>query len=598
MKVSSNSLSSPGPVRQKNEDTVSFWQPEDEEERQVRGSIAIVADGVGGHGNGDIASKMAVDLAIKKFRESNLALPVKKLMKEIFDEANIALYDSGANDNRSKRMATTLSVCIYRNKILHIGHVGDTRVYLVRAETIKQLTSDHSYTGMQVKLRLITEHEARASAMRSMLTKSVGNEPIISCDYKEVKLLKHDRIVQCTDGLYCFINDGELSEGVDRLPMEEICQYLVSLAERRGTDDNLTVQVVQVDQLEEAKFYKPLSILQKTTPHSTSVTNEIQPGQTLDSRFQIEEVVSRSGMASIYKAKDLKTGEIVAVKVPHMQFEADVAFFSRFQREAEIGKKLNHPNILRFIDVENQSRPYIAMEFLKGKTLADMLNDVRPFPVGDAVQIASRICDGLSHMHEHKIIHRDLKPQNVMLLNDGTLRILDFGIAKSMEARRLTFAGFTSTMGTPDYMAPEQVKGKRGDSRTDIYSLGAMLYEMTTGYVPFEGPNPFIVMNSRLTGDPVAPRKRNPEIPLEIEEIILHSMQREPHDRYQSAAEMKAELDNPASVKLLGRHHHLTLPKLWHTRWLGIRTTVISVVATLGLFLVALLLSHCRHGHH
>jgi serine/threonine-protein kinase len=598
MKVSFASLSSAGPIRTNNEDSIAFWQPEDEAERQQRGSISIVADGVGGHGNGEVASRMAVEIAVQKFKESSLSTPPKKLIKDIFNAANIALYDSDENESKPKRMATTLSVCIFRNKELSIGHVGDTRTYLIRAETIKQLTSDHSYTGMQVKLRLITEHEARASTMRSVLTRSVGHEPIINFDFKEMKLMKHDRIVQCTDGLYCFMNDGELLEGVDRLRMEEICPYLVSLAERRGTDDNLSVQVVQVEQIDEPKFYRPLSILQQTTPHSHAVTNEIQPGQTLDNRFQIEEVVSRSGMASIFKAKDLKNGDIVAVKIPHMQFESDVGFFTRFQREAEIGKKLNHPNILRFIDVPDQSRPYIAMEFLEGKTIAEMMNEVRPFPVDDAVQIASRICDALSHMHENKIVHRDLKPQNVMICKDGTLRIMDFGIAKSMEARRLTFAGLSSTMGTPDYMAPEQVKGRRGDSRTDIYSLGAMLYEMTTGHVPFEGPNPFIVMNSRLTGDPVAPRKRNPEIPPEIEEIILHAMEREPHERYSSAQEMKAELDNPATVALTGRHHHLALPKIWKTHWLGMRMTVLCVLIPIIVLVIAITLTHCGHHPH
>ncbi len=156
------------------------------------------------------------------------------------------------------------------------------------------------------------------------------------------------------------------------------------------------------------------------------------------------------------------------------------------------------------------------------------MNEVRPLPIPDAVQIASYVCGALAHMHEHKVVHRDLKPQNIMICDDGTLRIIDFGIAKSTEMRRLTFAGFTPAMGTPDYMAPEQVKGKRGDERTDIYSLGAVLYEMTTGSVPFEGPNPFIVMNSRITGDPVAPRKVNPEISEALEEIILHAMEREP----------------------------------------------------------------------
>src|SRR5579862_2158553 len=598
MKLIFAGATSPG-VREKNEDSITFWQPSEEEERQHRGGVSIVADGVGGNGNGDFASRIAVEIALKKFRETDLSVTPKALLRDIFETANLTLYNSGANDQKARRMATTLSVCIFRNKELAIGHVGDTRVYLVRGEQIKQLTSDHSYTGMQMKLRLITEHEARGSAMRSVLTRSVGNEPIVRCDIKVLKLVKHDRVVQCTDGLYCFMNDGELCEGVDRLQIDEICPYLIALAKRRGTDDNLSVQVVHVDHLEEPKYYRPLSILQKTEPHSNTVSHEIQPGQTLDNRFQIEDVVSRSGMASIFKAVDLKTQKIVAVKIPHMQFESDVAFFSRFQREAEIGLKLNHPNILRFFPVPEQSRPYIAMEFLEGKTLAEMLNETRPFPVDDAVQIASRLCDALTHMHENKIVHRDLKPQNVMICTDGSLRIMDFGIAKSMEARRLTFAGLTSTMGTPDYMAPEKVKGRRGDARTDIYALGAMLYEMTTGNVPFEGPNPFIVMNSRLTGDPLAPRKRNPAIPPAIEEIILHAMEREPHNRYATAAAMKADLDNPHTITALDRHKHLSLPNVWATRWHGMRLIVLSALAPVVLVLLALILTHCggRHGH-
>jgi serine/threonine protein kinase len=325
------------------------------------------------------------------------------------------------------------------------------------------------------------------------------------------------------------------------------------------------------------------------------MTNEIKPGDILDGRFEIEGVISRSGMASIYKAKDLETKQAVAVKIPYMQLESDPAAFARFQREAEIGELLNHPNILKFIKVPNKSRPYIVTEYLEGKTLSTVLNEMRPLPIPDSVQIASYVCGALGHMHENKVVHRDLKPQKIMICDDGTLRIIDFGIAKSTEMRRLTFAGFTPAMGTPDYMAPEQVKGKRGDERTDIYSLGAVLYEMTTGSVPFEGPNPFIVMNSRITGDPVAPRKLNPEISEPLEEIILHAMEREPYRRYHSAAAMKAELDDPESVKLTGRHRQLKSPRVWKARWQGARLVVVSALLPLIAFAVALFFTRC-HG--
>ena len=325
---------------------------------------------------------------------------------------------------------------------------------------------------------------------------------------------------------------------------------------------------------------------------------EVQPNETLDGRLQIEGVISRSGMASIYKAKDLMTGQAVAVKVPHQQFESDPASFARFQREAEIGKKLNHPKILRLLDVGEHSRPYIVMEYLEGKTLDQVMNKIRPLPISDAVQIASQVCDALAYMHQHKIVHRDLKPQNIMICNDGSLRIMDFGIAKSTEMRRITFAGFSPAMGTPDYMAPEQVQGKRGDERTDIYSLGAMLYEMATGSVPFEGDNPFIVMNSRITGDPIAPRKLNREISKEIEEIILHAMEREPHRRYASAAAMKVELDNPDAVKLTGRHQHLQSVQGWKTRWQGSKLIILSSLLPLLVFLIGFILVRCHGAPH
>jgi serine/threonine-protein kinase len=557
-----------------------------------------MADGVGGHAHGELASRIAIDSALELFKRMNPANPPKQVLRQIIEKANLAVFEAGMEKRDGGRMATTLSVCLFRDRELSIAHVGDSRVYLVRNEQIRRLTDDHSYTGLQVKLRLISDQEARASRLRSMLTRSLGPEPIVQSDFKRLKLMAHDRIVLCTDGLYCYMDDRELCEGVDRLNMDEICPYLVSLAERRGTDDNLSVQVVQVQRLAEPKHDLSISVLKRSSSgNATSMTNEIKPGDLLDDRFEIQSVISRSGMASIYKARDQSNGEIVAVKIPYMQFESDPGSFARFQREAEIGEMLNHPNILKFIEVPDKSRPYIVTELLEGKTLSLVMNEVRPMPLDDAIQIASCVCGALAHMHEHKVVHRDLKPQNIMLCNDGTLRILDFGIAKSTEMRRLTFAGFTPAMGTPDYMAPEQVKGKRGDERTDIYSLGAVLYEMATGSVPFEGPNPFIVMNARINGDPVAPCKVNPEISPELEEVILHAMEREPHLRYPSADAMKAELDDLESVKVTGRSRHLQSPKIWKSHWRSARLIVVCVFLPLLLFAVALFVTHCPAPH-
>src|SRR5512135_56677 len=565
MELTYAELSSPGPARENNEDFVGFWQPQTLEEKRSRGAVAILADGVGGMQRGEVASRLAVETALKMFQEAPGEQTPQQLITQMFNAANLAVYDKGMEDHGKAPMATTLAVVVLRNNEITVGNVGDSRVYLVRKATIKQLSTDHTYTGMQQKFGLISEQEAKTSENRSILTRSVGHEPVIRVDVESSTLFKGDKVVLCSDGLYSRVADNEIADIVSRYSPAQACRQLVALAEQRGTEDNVSVQVLQINDVEKVALYRGVAIYQESTDPTTGY--ELRPGQTLDNRFLILETISRSGMATIFKATDQKINQTVAVKVPLMQFESDPGFYSRFLREEEIGSRLDHPYILKFIPIEEgtRSRPYIVTEYLRGYTLSHLLNSVRPLPEKDAIILAGRICEALVYMHAHGVVHRDLKPQNTMLCNDETIRIMDFGIAKVKEGRRITFTGFTPAVGTPDYMAPEQVKGKRGDERTDTYSLGAILYEMVVGATPFEceNENPLVIMNARVTGDPVAPRKRNPNVSPQAEEIILHAMERDPRDRYQSAAAMKADLDNPEAVQLTGRCDRLQTPTPW-----------------------------------
>ncbi len=578
MELTYASLSSPGPVRKNNEDYVGFWEPGEEEQRRTHGAVVVIADGVGGQDKGEVASQLAVETSLKLFREAKDNVPPRNVLWDLVNAANLAVYDKGMEERGKGRMATTLIVSIFRNTEVTIGHVGDTRSYLVQGGKAQQLTADHTYAAMQQKLGLISANEAAHSEMRSMLMRSIGREPTVQVDLYNVRVNQGDYVVQCTDGVHQFMTDDELCEIVTHATPDEACKQLLALAEKRGTEDNITVQVVRVDRVEEMMLYRGLPIYREV---SQPMSHEVEVGQTIDDRFQITELVARSGMASIFKAIDQKTGETVAVKIPFMQFESDPAFFSRFEREESIGKKLRHPYILRIIPVEEKSRPYIVMEFLQGRELRSVMQTLERMPVKDALAITSRICEALEYLHSQNVIHRDLKPENIMLCDDGSIRVMDFGIAKAAGLRRLTFAGFSASMGTPDYMAPEQVKGKRGDARTDIYSLGAMLYEMVTGATPFEGNNPYAIMNARLIGDPVAPRKHNPDLSPQVEEIILHAMERQPFDRYPNAAAMKAELDNPEQVQLTGRCDRLRPPVAWVGLWHKMRMYVVAALVPL-----------------
>lgn len=558
MKVKCYQLSSVGTVRDHNEDFITYWEPEDFSLRQNLGSIAILADGVGGEGNGELASRMAAEAAKAVFEQAKPEASSADIVRQIYEEASMKVFQEG---QKKGRMATTLLTTIFRKDSAIIAHVGDSRAYLIRAGKIKRLTTDHSYTSLQVKLGLLLERNAMLSPHRSTLTRSIGPEPISHYDISTEVLQKGDILLHCSDGLYGFVLDNEILETVIKFHPGEACKKLIAQAEKRQVSDNVSVQIINVWEVDQPQGTAPATSPIRPTGKDVNV------GTLLDDRFEVTDVIAKSGMASLFKANDRRTGKAVALKVPHFQLESDVAGFQRFQREEEIGIRLNHPAILKVFAVEIKSRPYIVMEYLEGQTLSELLKNVKQLPEPDAVKIASKICEGLDYMHKNGVVHRDLKPQNVMMCNDGSVRIMDFGIARSEAARRLTFVGFTPTMGTPDYMAPEQVKGSRGDERTDIYSLGAILYEMVTGEPPFGGDSPYVIMNARVTGDPQAPRKLNTQLTPVLEEIILHAMERDPKRRFQSAIAMKKELDDYESVELTGRCSRLQSPQIWKSRY-------------------------------
>ena len=241
----------------------------------------------------------------------------------------------------------------------------------------------------------------------------------------------------------------------------------------------------------------------------------LQPGDVLD-QFRVGEVVARGGMASVYKAIDLRTGATVAIKVPHPEAEMDVAFFDRFQREAQIGRELDHPGVVKVLPNEGGNRVYMAMEWAEGRLLREILQREVTIAPDRAVRLTVAICDVLDCIHSRGIVHRDLKPENVMVDEHDQIKLIDFGIAQKSGARRLTFGKLSQTLGTVDYISPEQVKGKRGDARSDIYALGVMLYEMVSGQSPFMAANPFAAMNARLVSDAIPVRQLSPNVSPEL----------------------------------------------------------------------------------
>ena len=278
-----------------------------------------------------------------------------------------------------------------------------------------------------------------------------------------------------------------------------------------------------------------------------ALMTSLEAGDTLD-HYRLDATVAHSGMATLYKATDLRDGRQVAIKVPHAEMEAEPILVERFRREQQIGQELDHPGVVKTYDGEQRSRLYMVIEWVEGELLRSILNKEPKLPIDRATNFALQICDALDTMHKHGVVHRDLKPENIMVDGHDRIKLIDFGIAMKEDARRITFVEMSPTLGTPDYISPEQVKGQRGDQRSDIYSLGVMLYEMLTGQPPYTGPNPLAVMNARVLQDPEPARKLRPEITPELDEILQRALAREPRNRYQTASEMAWELEHQDQV--------------------------------------------------
>jgi len=269
----------------------------------------------------------------------------------------------------------------------------------------------------------------------------------------------------------------------------------------------------------------------------------LHPGDWLD-HFRLDELVASGGMATVFRATDTRTGGNVAIKVPHPQAECDPVFFDRFRREAELGREMDHPGLVKVLPAVSGKRVYMAAEWVEGRTLRSLLQEKGRLEPERAVAIALRVCGILEYIHGRGVAHRDLKPENIVMLADGGLKLLDFGIATKPGARRLTFGKFSRIMGTADYISPEQLKGKRGDAQSDIYALGAILFEMVTGRAPFDGVNPFTLMSQRLAVEP-----KWTEIPEELRAVLRCALARDPSRRYKSAKEMAEDLRNPDEAR-------------------------------------------------
>ena len=452
-----------------NQDFYGFRVPA-EPQLSSKGIAIALADGIGSSEVSQVAAEFAVMGFLDDYYCTSETWSVKKSVERVLDATNSWLHSrthqSEYRYDKDRGFVCTLSGLVFKSTTAHVFHVGDTRIYRLQGGSLEQLTQDH---------------RVRVSANESYLSRAVGFNPQIEIDYRSLEIERGDVFVLATDGVYEHVDGPFVAAAIRAAPLDEAARAIVDEAYRRGSGDNLTVQIVAVEDIPE----HGVSELQRQLAR-------LAPAPLLEARAEIDgyrivREIHASARSHIYLALDLQTQTLVALKTPATELQGDRDHLERFLMEEWIARRLNSPHVLKpFPRTRERRFLHVAMEYLEGQTLAQWMTD-NPRPELEKVRgIIEQIARGLQAFHRMEMLHQDLRPQNIMIDGTGTVKIIDFGSARvAGVSERAAPLERSSILGTQQYAAPEYFVGDPGTEASDLYSLGVIAYQMLSGRLPY-----------------------------------------------------------------------------------------------------------------
>ena len=518
--------------RESNDDFVVMHEAE-VDARAVPEAVAIITDGISGPGG-----RLAAETVARGFLDGYLSQPptlgVGQAALKSLAAMNRWVYGQGRQDQKLHNMATTFSALILRGRVAHVVHVGDTRIYRLRAGRLQCLTQDHTHSHPD---------------MQHVLHRAVGLEETVRADYATHDLQAHDRYLLCSDGVHATLDASRLKALLaERSAPEEAAHRIVDEALSARSQDNATALVLDAlavpaaDRVDLETLVADMPILELP-----------KPGDVVDG-FQLLEMVSDGRYSRLFRAEDTQDARDLILKFPHPRVAAEAIYRRAFVREAWVASQVRSPYVGEVVELaaSRQTRLYLVMPFYPGETLEQRLLRTPPVSLDEGVRIGMQLAKAVYALNRRHIIHRDVKPENVMLAPDGALRLLDLGVARMPGLD----AGATEedVPGTPSYMAPELFNGAPGDERSDAYALGVTLYRLLSGgHYPFGEVEAF----SRPRFSKRVPLSRyRPDLPAWLDAMLARATAVEPGERYGDAMELVFEFEHNLAhgPRVMARH--------------------------------------------